>query len=796
MPISDLIPRMFHRRLLIIMGLVVAGLSVPLIQTARLTTTRHEELLRAAESKLVTRQWTPSVRGNIVDRKGRILAQDRPSYDVAIDYDVLKGTWAAKKAEELARSNRVQWNEMGPTQRKALIEKLTALLDERVQSGLTELARAAAIDRAKLDALAQASVGEVDQLYDSIRDRRRQEMIRDAVKSPDAGPDRVLTKDELRKIEIAAAKPIVEQQRAVSVLKRISDTTAFELELLTEGKVELAGALDLLDPLPDPDKILISRIPGVRVIDTGDREYPLDSMTITLDRARFPMPMRSDTTIQVPVEGVAGHILGWMRGRVFQEDQERRNIQIANDPALAARVLTSAGVDRGEYRERDRVGSSGIEASMEHRLRGLRGLRTQHLDRISQTDEIEMLPAEIGGTVPLTIDGMLQARVQAIMSPAAGLAVVQDWHGTPNETMPIGTPLAGAAVVLDVDTGDILAMVSMPEVSRRVIKENPEQIFNDKINVPFLNRAIAKPYPPGSIVKPLILTGAAQRGNFIQGQTIDCTGHLLPNEPNMLRCWIYKRFDQTHTQQLGHTLSAAEGIKVSCNIFFFTLGKRLGPEAISDVYREFGVTQSWNLGIGSEYSGSLAGYGNKRDLTMGEAIQMGIGQGPVTWTPLHAADAYATLARSGVRVTPRIIADSPRSQPVELGLPQWAVQDAMEGLAGSVGDELGTGNHLSIDGVRDPIFNIPGVRILGKTGTAAAPDLKFGSSADDDGIGPGPNEVVRSGDHSWFVVLVGKPNERAKYVISVVMEYAGSGGKVSGPIVNQIIQALRDEGYL
>ncbi len=787
---------MFHRRLLIIMGLVVAGLSVPLIQTARLTTTRHEELLRAAESKLVTRQWTPSVRGNIVDRKGRILAQDRPSYDVAIDYDVLKGTWAAKKAEELARSNRVQWNEMGPTQRKALIEKLTALLDERVQSGLTELARAAAIDRAKLDALAQASVGEVDQLYDSIRDRRRQEMIRDAVKSPDAGPDRVLTKDELRKIEIAAAKPIVEQQRAVSVLKRISDTTAFELELLTEGKVELAGALDLLDPLPDPDKILISRIPGVRVIDTGDREYPLDSMTITLDRARFPMPMRSDTTIQVPVEGVAGHILGWMRGRVFQEDQERRNIQIANDPALAARVLTSAGVDRGEYRERDRVGSSGIEASMEHRLRGLRGLRTQHLDRISQTDEIEMLPAEIGGTVPLTIDGMLQARVQAIMSPAAGLAVVQDWHGTPNETMPIGTPLAGAAVVLDVDTGDILAMVSMPEVSRRVIKENPEQIFNDKINVPFLNRAIAKPYPPGSIVKPLILTGAAQRGNFIQGQTIDCTGHLLPNEPNMLRCWIYKRFDQTHTQQLGHTLSAAEGIKVSCNIFFFTLGKRLGPEAISDVYREFGVTQSWNLGIGSEYSGSLAGYGNKRDLTMGEAIQMGIGQGPVTWTPLHAADAYATLARSGVRVTPRIIADSPRSQPVELGLPQWAVQDAMEGLAGSVGDELGTGNHLSIDGVRDPIFNIPGVRILGKTGTAAAPDLKFGSSADDDGIGPGPNEVVRSGDHSWFVVLVGKPNERAKYVISVVMEYAGSGGKVSGPIVNQIIQALRDEGYL
>lgn len=782
-----------------IMGLVVAGLSIPLIQTARLTTTRHEELLKAAESRLVTRQWTPSVRGNIVDRKGRILAHDRPSYDVAIDYDVLKGTWAAKKAEELARSNRLQWNELGPEQRKALIEKLTALLDARVESGMAELARIAAVDRAKLDSLALAAVGEVDGLYDAVRDRRRQDMIRDAVKVGDGRgnePDRVLTKDELRKIEIAAAKPIAEQQRAVSVLKRISDATAFDLQLLTDSKSELAGASDLLEPLADPDKLLIDRLPGVGVVDTGDREYPLDSMTITLDRARFPLPMRSDTTIEVPVEGVAGHILGWMRSRVFREDQERRNIHIASEPVFASRVLTSTGVDRGEYRERDRVGSSGIEATMEHELRGLRGLRTQHLDRIAQPDEIEMLPASVGAPVSLTIDAMLQARVQAVMSPAAGLAVVQDWHGTPGATMPLGTPLAGAAVVLEIDTGDILAMVSMPEVSRRAIKENPEQVFNDKINVPFLNRAIAKPYPPGSIVKPLVLIGAAQRGNFLQGQTIDCTGHLLPNEPNMLRCWIYKRFDQTHTQQLGHPLSAAEGIMVSCNIFFFTLGKRLGPEAIADVFREFGVTQSWNLGIGSEYAGSLQSYGNNRDLTMGEAIQMGIGQGPITWTPLHAADAYATLARSGVRVTPRIVADAPRSPPVELGLPSWAVQDAMDGLAASVGNDLGAGNHLTIDGVRDPIFTVPGVRVLGKTGTAAAPDLKFGSSADDDGIGPGPNDVVRAGDHSWFVVLVGKSNERPRYVVSVVMEYAGSGGKVSGPIVNQIIQALRDEGYL
>lgn len=791
MPITNLIPRMFHRRLLLIGTLAVAGLALPLIQTARLTTTRHEELLRASEARLITRQWTPSVRGTIVDRKGRVMAQDRPSYDVAVDYDVLKGLWPRKAAEQLARSNRTQWAELNPLQREELIDQLAAAYAKRADRALAEVARVCGIDRDQLNAKARAAVGEVDALYESIRERRRSEAIKAATASDDGKAERPLSTEELQKIDAQASKPIAEQLRPVTILRHIADSVAFELQLIAEDKVELEGAAELVEGV-DPEKLLISRVAGVRVIDAGDREYPLDTQTISLDLSRFPLPMRADKSISIAVEGVGAHILGWMRPRVFGEDVERRKNLIANDRSFSKHVLTESGVDRGEYREGDRVGSAGVEASMEATLRGLRGLRTKHLD----TESLEMLPAEIGKTVPLTMDAILQARVQAIMSPAAGLAVVQDWHGTPSPTMPKGTPLSGAAVVLEVDTGDILAMASMPEISRRLIRENPDAVFDDKVNVPFLNRALAKPYPPGSIVKPLILVGAAKRGNFLQGQTIDCTGHLLPNEPNILRCWIYKRFDQTHTQQLGHHLSAAEGLKVSCNIFFFTLGRRLGPEASLDVFRDFGVGQSFDLGIGAEYPGSLSVYGTSRPVNMGEAIQMGIGQGPITWTPLHAANAYATLARSGVRVAPKIIANRATPASNDLELPSWAVRDAMEGLAGSVGDDLGTGHHLTIDGVRDPIFNVPGVRVYGKTGTAAAPDLKVKSDDEHDGLGPTATEVVRSGDHSWFVVMVGRSNERPKYIISVVMEYSGSGGKVSGPIVNQIVQALKDEGYL
>ena len=91
---------------------------------------------------------------------------------------------------------------------------------------------------------------------------------------------------------------------------------------------------------------------------------------------------------------------------------------------------------------------------------------------------------------------------------------------------------------------------------------------------------------------------------------------------------------------------------------------------------------------------------------------------------------------------------------------------------------------------KEPIFNVEGVKVWGKTGTATAPGLVV----DHDGMGPEKGELVLAGDHSWFVVLAGR--DRPRYVISVVTEYAGSGGKVSGPICNEIIRALVEEGAL
>mgnify|MGYP001443663597 CR=1 FL=1 len=176
------------------------------------------------------------------------------------------------------------------------------------------------------------------------------------------------------------------------------------------------------------------------------------------------------------------------------------------------------------------------------------------------------------------------------------------------------------------------------------------------------------------------------------------------------------------------------------------------------------------------YPGSLEREPDRRGLprpplAMNEAILMGIGQGPITWTPLHAADTYATIARSGVKLTPRLRADVPQSR-TDLKLDRAAVRQALEGLRRSANEQRGTTHHLTIP-ERPPerIFNAPGAWTWAKSGTADAPAFELQS--DEEG------QIKYDADHAWCVLLAGE-GETPKYAISVVVEHGGSGGRVAG----------------
>lgn len=779
-----LIRSMFIRRLVLLgsaMGLV---LLVLLGQTINLTIVHGAQLLEEAEARLVSQRWTPTIRGAIVDRKGRQLAVEEPAFDVLVEYGAITGEHAyLAAAREAASAHGEGWGALDPAERRRIIEEefLPGQISN-IERMWDELAAALGVERSEIEERKSAIKESVQHLRAAVRDRRRTLAERELEERKRSereqrlwglgGPSPDIDWDEVN-------APIVEEKGSTThvIASGVSDERAFTLRAMAE------------------------RYPALRVEKGGTRSYPLETVTVELDRSGFPKPLReaaapavtpapeeggdaAPVPLRITVQGVATHILGWMRD-VTREDVELRS-------AAAARG-GSGEVDRGQYLHGDRVGATGIEAAYETELRGLRGRRITRLD----TGREEFIPEQHGKTVRLTIDAQLQAKVQGLMSPEAGLAVLQEWHLSPIESqrpqMPLGTPIGGAAVVLEVDTGEVLAMVSTPSFTREQARRDPDSVWKDVLNAPWVNKAIAKPYPPGSIVKPFVLSAAVTAGVFDLDEAITCTGRFFPERETGFQCWVYKQFGHTHESVYGGgPLRAPEALAVSCNIFFYTLGQRLGIEGLRTWFGKVGVGSPMGLGVGDEYAGSVGVRSDGTPGYAGDAILMGIGQGPIAWTPLHAASVYATLARGGVFIQPRIVADQP-VRASDLRLDPRAVEEALEGLRQSANEPHGTGSSLRYpDGSKELIFNVPGVRVWGKTGTAEAPPIVHDPDGEE---GPEPARVVREGDHSWFVVLAGRADGYPKYAVAVIMEYAGSGGRVSGPICNGIVRALMEEGY-
>jgi len=743
-----LIPSMFHRRLLLIGVVALAGAVLLALQTYRLTIVQGGGFLELAERRLVEERWTPTVRGRIIDRKGRILASDAPGFDVHIDYSVLSGQWAYNTASrEVARSFGDEWDALAPERRVRAIEaaaseklKLTAQL-------WSELAAALEIDLPTIERRRSEILAYVQRTSVSVNMRRLKSMRKELERER----GRVGVDLSLADVSI----PIREEHSPHPIARGIDEQTARAVGNLSD------------------------RFPGLHVLPSGVREYAYQRVRVQIPTASLPRPLReqSPQTIEVEMEGPLTHIVGWMR-KVFAEDTQRR-----------PRIDPDTGkVDPGHYQPGDRIGRTGIEQSQEYRLRGQRGRVIRHLD--TGTDDTELPLA--GNDVQITIDAALQARIAAIMDPAVGLAKVQPWHTRPGQvhSLALGTPLYGAATVIEIESGEILAMVSTPSFDLERLREDADSVWQDPVTQRGVNKAVSKPYPPGSIVKPLILVAAVSEGTHDLATAIECTGHLLPFNKTVLRCWIYKQSGNTHHDVFSSPLVARQAIAVSCNIFFYTLARQLGVERLVAWYEHFGIGEAFDLGIGSEYRG-VAGVdfaGNRAGI--GEATLMGIGQGPVAWTPLHAADAYATLVRGGLRIKPRIVDDQ---SPVvrDLGISSSAVAEVLGGLRDAVTNpEYGSAYEFRYpDGTRERMFDIQGIAFFGKTGTAQAPDITEETET-------GEKVVIRSGDHSWFVILAGPEGKRPLYAVSVVMEYAGSGGRVSGPIANQIVRALVAEGYL
>ncbi|HWB19241.1 MAG TPA: penicillin-binding transpeptidase domain-containing protein, partial [Phycisphaerales bacterium] len=557
--------------------------------------------------------------------------------------------------------------------------------------------------------------------------------------------------------------------------------------------------------------------PGMVEVQTSrKRAYPWSERNVVLDRSSLPAPLRQQggPTLEVHVQGVADHILGAMRDEVWNSDVARRPFQ---NPATGK-------IDLGWYAPGDSVGARGLEMVFEDTLRGLRGVKDMRKDR---DDERRVEPVS-GHDLKLTLDISLQARVQAIMSPEFGLTRVQDWHLSKAQMdgvephLPLGTKLDAAAVVIEVETGEVLAMVTMPTLAMGSEMSDDEQASR----AVWANRPVEAVYPPGSILKPLVLSAAMTEGELKPGESIECKGHYFPDQPGKLRCWIDRPI---YSVRQHGPLQASEALARSCNIFFYTLGDRLGIDRLSHWLGRFGLGSPLNVGlmcrttndngdmvtrgeVGGHVPGSdeIAAWKHDGSARFRQ-ILMGIGQGDVTWTPVQAANAYATIARGGVIRDASLLMDDPRgTRPgrEDMHLSTVVQQTVLEGLWQGVHQHYGSSNHLRFStGVEEKLINARGVKVWAKTGTAQAPLRKFHwQDTNHDGkidendeasfLKDSSGQLFRL-DHAWFVGLVG-PASAAKptHAIAVVVEYGGSGGRAAGPIGNQIIHALQAEGYL
>lgn len=768
---------MFERRMLVVgvvFAVVLGGMAARLFSLTVISGSQQRAL---AESRLDRSSLLPTVRGSITDRKGRILAESIPSYDLAIFYPAINGAWADARAITAAKKElgRAAWNRLGPADREARIQTQRNTLAAELETVLDESAAACGLTRDELSARMGDVRMQVEKKANAVWEARLE------VERAKYGEDAEGQFD---------ARPIAEQSEAHVVATQLPAKSAFVLRKLADAH------------------------PGtIEVQDSTRRVYPWSSARIDLDRRSMPRPLRG-STLSLDVQGLADHVVGTVRDEVWREDLDRR-------PFRTAGVAGGVSVDLGGYRPgRDMIGSRGLERTYEDFLRGTRGRTVQRLD----TNETSRVEPVRGSDVQLTMDIALQARVQSLFMPEVGLARAQQWHygwqddGSP-KPMPLQflEPLNGAAVVLDVDTGEVLSMVSWPTIAAGDAFDTPGRAARN----PSVNRAIEAPYPPGSIIKPIVYVSAVRSGAFAADGEIECNGHFFGADVPYGRCWIYRSQYKflTHTKQTGGALGVETAISRSCNIFFYTLAQRMGLRTLTDWYRNFGLGQKLDIGIARrepelDASGNIIGERLVGEhpgiLPSAQAIASieaegdrivpviaGIGQGPVAWTPMQAANAYATLARGGViRDAELLRTDVPgraARRTGDLKLDPRSCDRALEGLRQAVEENHGTGHHVSYEDRKpEAIINAPGVVVWAKTGTAQAPPMRV----DDDGNGQ-PDRVITGLDHAWFVGLVGDAQEnRPRYAVAVFLENGGSGGKSAGPIANQVIHALIAEGYL
>lgn len=292
------------------------------------------------------------------------------------------------------------------------------------------------------------------------------------------------------------------------------------------------------------------------------------------------------------------------------------------------------------------VGKDGVERIFEEYLRGIDGTARYEIDGNNDIVGHETLtePKE-GYSVRLTVDSELQKIVE--QSVAEQILKAREYAPLEGSNRTGEDCYKGAAVVMDVNTSEILAMASVPGFNMNTFSEDYAGLLTDPAT-PLVNRATHGIYPPGSTFKILTAAAALDSGTVSPGQYIEDKGIYMKYAPSYTpRCWIYLRNGGTH----GY-VNVSDALKVSCNYFFYYVSDIMGVDTIVKYAEDFGLGVETGVEL-PESSGILASpkYKESRGYVWnpGDTLQMAIGQSDNAFTPLQLASYMSTVVNGGKR---------------------------------------------------------------------------------------------------------------------------------------------------
>lgn len=400
-----------------------------------------------------------------------------------------------------------------------------------------------------------------------------------------------------------------------------------------------------------------------------------------------------------------------------------------NEGTLAAHILGRVGkMNAQEYAEyknsgygyNDIVGKQGIEKLMEKNLRGTDG--TQGIEQNVNGNIVTLakdVPAVTGDYVMLTIDRDLQKVAEE--SLAANIAKIRAAGGSPSARRG-GDCNAGAAVVLDVKTGDSLACATYPTYDPAEFNKNYKTLSTDP-DKPMWNRAISGTYTPGSTFKPLTAIAGLEAEVISPSEIIVDEGVYKVWKDYQPSCWIWSEQHRTHGR-----LNVSGAIENSCNYFFYEVGRRLGIDKIDQYAADFGLGELTGIELSEEKTGNVSSPAYKekafksaedKKWYAGDTVQTAIGQSYNSFTPIQLANYAATIANGGTRYKTNIIKNVRSStdgaivqefQPTVIkqnNLRDSTLQAVKEGMKRVVDEGSASG-----------VFDNYPIEIGGKTGTA------------------------------------------------------------------------------